>query len=120
MKTKTYIAVVLTVVFLVKFIAVDAHGLNIIFSGSDITFVNPHCEKNISNKSLTDFPEISQQDNSQAQMISLNGNCTSPFQFELFSWETHFPNLIVVSDAPFTSKLSYRYLDSVSPPPRLA
>ncbi len=119
MKTKSYIALVLTFVFLAKFVAVDAQGLNVLFSGNDITFVNPHCEKNNSIKKTTDAVSFSQQDNVEPQMITLDGNCNSQFHFELFSWDIKFSNLIVLSDDHFTSRLSYRYLDSVSPPPRL-
>ncbi|MEO5790256.1 MAG: hypothetical protein ACOH2D_06930 [Gelidibacter sp.] len=103
-----------------KFVAVDAYGLNIIFSGSDITFVNPHCEKKNSIKKTNDTSSFSQQDHIETQMITLDGNCSSKFQFELFAWDAHFSNPISVSDNHFTSRLSFRYLDSVSPPPRLA
>lgn len=105
--------------FLAKFVAVDANGLNIIFSGSDITFVNPHCEKNITNDKSNDTPSFSKQDSVQKQMITLDGNCSSPLQFELFSWDIYNSNPIVVFNPNFTSSLSFRYLDSVSPPPRL-
>ena len=120
MKTKTYIAVLLTFVFLAKFVAVDAHGLDIIFSGSDITFVNPNCEKFNSSKVSNDSSTFSQQDNVDTQIITLDGNCNSPFQFKLFSWESKRSDLIVVLDEHIASTLSYRYLDNVSPPPRSA
>lgn len=120
MKIKTYIAVLLTFVFLAKFVAVDANGLNVIFSGSDITFVNPHCEKNISNEKSNDTPNFSQHENVKTQMITLDGNCNSPFRFELFSWDAHYSNPIAFFDNHFTSNLNFRYLDSVSPPPRAA
>lgn len=119
LKTKSYIAVILTVVFIVKFIAVDANGLNILFSGSHITFVNPHCEKNMFNKESNDASSFSQQDPFKTQMVVLPGNCTSPFQIDLFSWDAYFLNPMVAFDEHFPSRLSYRYLDSVSPPPRL-
>lgn len=103
-----------------KFFAVDANGLNIIFSGSDVTFVNPHCEKNNSIKKSIDYSNFSQQETAETEMIGLTGNCTSPFQFVLFSWELNDSDLIAVFDDHFTSRLNYRYLDNVSPPPRLA
>ena len=118
-KTKTYIAVVLTFVFLAKFFAVDAHGLNIVFNGNDMTFVNPFCVKLKTSNESHDPSTFSQQANADIEMITLNGSCMSPFQFELFSWDMHYSNPIAVFDEHFTSRLSYRYLDSVSPPPRL-
>lgn len=102
-----------------KFLAVDANGLNVLFSGSDITFVNPHCKKKNSLKKLENSTSFSQPYQGSHQMISLIGHCATPFQFELFSWETNDSKPIAVSNDYFPSKLSYRYLDSVSPPPRL-
>lgn len=120
MKTNSYIAVLLTFIFLAKFVAVDANGLNIVFSGTNTTFVKPHCKKNPSIKKSNDNSSFSKQDNVETQMVTLSGNCTTPFQFELFNWETSYSEPIAVFDDHFPSKLSYRYLDSVSPPPRLA
>ncbi|WP_236027339.1 hypothetical protein [Gelidibacter pelagius] len=120
LKTKSYIAVVLIVIFLAKFAAIDANGLNIIFSGSTTTFVNPYCKKNSSSEKSDTSDSFSQQNHFETQVITLSGNCTSPFQFEIFSWEADFSDPIVVLNEYFTSKLSYRYLDSISPPPRVA
>ena len=120
MKIKTYIAVVLTFVFLAKLVALDANGLNLIFSASDIRFVNPHCEKNVSNTKSNNVPSFSQHENVKTQMITLDGHCNAPFQFELFSWKAHYSNPIAVFEDHFTSNLNFRYLDSVSPPPQEA
>ena len=120
MKTKSYIAAVLTFVFLAKFFAVDAHGLNIVFSEDDITFVNPLCEKGSFLEDSNEVLNFSQQDIVNSQMVILSGNCTSPFQLELLSWDLVYSNPIAVLHDHFTSRLNYRYLDNVSPPPQLA
>lgn len=120
LKTKSYIAVVLMVIFLAKFAAIDANALNIIFSGTSTTFVNPYCKKNASDQKSNASDSFSPHDQLETQVITLSGNCTTPFQFEIFSWEADFSDPIVVFNEHFTSKLSYRYLDSISPPPRVA
>ncbi|WP_031428429.1 hypothetical protein [Flavimarina sp. Hel_I_48] len=103
-----------------KFAAIDADGLNILFSGSDISFVNPHCKKENPPKQSKKTADFSQTDISASQVIALNGFCTSQFQLELFSWETNFAGPTVVFNEHFSSRLSYLYLDNASPPPRLA
>ncbi|MCC4229040.1 hypothetical protein [Zunongwangia profunda] len=118
-KTKTYIAVLLTFIFMAKFTAIDADGLNLLFSGSDISFVNPHCKKEKPPKQLKKIADFSQVDLSAPQVIALNGFCTSQFQLGLFSWKTILPNPIAVFNEHFSSRLSYLYLDNASPPPRL-
>src|SRR5690606_7767135 len=119
-KIKSYIAVVLMVIFLAKFAAIDANALNIIFSGTSTTFVNPYCKKNTSDQKTNGLDSYSSQDQIETQIITLSGNCTIPFQSEIFSWEVDFFDPILVFNNHFTSKLSYRYLDSISPPPRMA
>ncbi|WP_246516148.1 hypothetical protein [Aequorivita echinoideorum] len=103
-----------------KFLAIDANGLNILFSGSDITFVKPHCKKKNSAKNLKSTSSFSEGDNTTSEFISLSGFCTSQFQLELFTWEIVSPKPIAIFNEHFTSHLSYRYLDNDSPPPRLA
>ncbi len=119
-KNKTYIAVFLTFIFMAKFFAIDANGLNTIFSGNDITFVKSNCKKKNSPKQSNQKTEFSQNDFSASQLVTLSGFCTSQFQFELFTWETNISKPIAVFNEHFTSILSYRYLDNDSPPPRLA
>ncbi|KKM03880.1 hypothetical protein LCGC14_1769940 [marine sediment metagenome] len=116
---KTYIALVLTFIFVAKFLAVDANGLNVLFSGSEITFVNPHCKKRNSLKKLESSTDYSQQERGAHQMIYLNGQCNIAFQFESFTWSLNDPKAIVTLNDNVPSALSYRYLESVSPPPRL-
>jgi hypothetical protein len=101
------------------FTAIDVDGLNVLSSGSDITFVNPHCKKENPPKQSKDSTVTSQFDSAPVQLIGLNGYCTSQFQFEVFSWETDISESFAVFNEYFSSRLSYRYLDNASPPPRL-
>lgn len=103
-----------------KFIAVDANGLNALFSGSKISFVQPHCKKKNSPKQTKKTTEFAQADLTASQVISLSGYCTSQFQFEIFSWETPISKSTTVFSEHLTSILSYLYIDNDSPPPRLA
>lgn len=102
-----------------KFIVIDANGLNILFGGNDITFVKPFCKKKNAPKLTNKTMDLSQADVMTSQEILLSGFCTSQFQFELFSWTSNVSNPITVYNDYLTSKLNYRYLESVSPPPRL-
>lgn len=120
MNTKTYIAVFLTFIFLAKFAAIDADGLNFLFSGSDISFVNPHCESENTQKQSKKTANFSQADSVTTQVIALNGFCNSQFQLELYTWETTISKPIAIFNEHFSSNLSYHYLDNDSPPPRLA
>lgn len=103
-----------------KFVAVDANGLNVLFSGNDVSFVKPYCKKKNSSAQTNKTTNFSQVDLATSQVIALNGFCTSQFQFELFTWEIKIPRPVAVFNEYFSSNLSYRYLDNVSPPPRLA
>ncbi|MCX7550358.1 hypothetical protein [Xanthomarina sp. F2636L] len=120
MKTKTYIAALLTFIFLAKFVAIDANGLNVLFSGNNISFVKQNCKNKNSSKQTKKTTDFSQIDLSTSQEIILSGFCTSQFQFDLFTWETNILKSITVLNEHVPSNLSYRYLDNDSPPPRLA
>tara|TARA_R110002049_G_scaffold253340_1_gene428613 strand:+ start:198 stop:515 length:318 start_codon:yes stop_codon:yes gene_type:complete len=105
---------------MVKFLALDANGLNALFSGSEISFANPYCKKKNSAKQSNKTADFSEAGLTASQVIALSGFCTSQFQFELYSWETNFSETIAIINEHFSSNLSYRYLDNASPPPRLA
>ncbi|WP_251795680.1 MULTISPECIES: hypothetical protein [unclassified Arenibacter] len=119
MKTKTYIAVFLTFIFLAKFAAIDANGLNLLFSGSDISFQNPHCKKEKLLKHTKQNVVFSQAALQASQVITLNGFCSTQFQLAPFSWEIVVLKSTTVFNEHLTSKLSYLYIDNDSPPPRL-
>ncbi|MUH35519.1 hypothetical protein D9O36_06690 [Zobellia amurskyensis] len=103
-----------------KFIAIDANGLNALFSGSEIFFVKPNCKKKNSPKQLAKLADYSQGDQLALQVTLLDIACTSQFQFRVWSWETNISQPIAVNNQHYTSNLSYRYLDNAYPPPRLA
>ena len=114
-----YIAVFLTFIFLAKFAAIDANGLNLLFSGSDISFQNPHCKKEQLLKQTKQHAAFSKADLQTSQMIALNGFCNSQFQLAPFSWEIVVLKSTTVFNEHLTSKLSYLYIDNNYPPPRL-
>lgn len=120
LKTKTYIAVLLTLIFMAKFVAIDANGMSVLFSGSNISFVKSHCKKKNSAKQTNKTTDFSQADVSTWQVIELSGFCSSQFQFELVSWEANFSEPVAIFNEHLSSRLLYLYLDNASPPPRLA
>ncbi len=121
LKPKTYIAVLLTFIFMAKFVAIDAHALNTLFSDSDIIFVNPFCKKQADADLGTKKQNMSDQDqHASKEMLSLSGQCTTSFNLELLSWQINPSDQMTVLDDHLPSKLNYRYLESVSPPPRWA
>ncbi|MBU2940446.1 hypothetical protein KO494_12940 [Lacinutrix sp. C3R15] len=105
--------------FLVKLGAIDANGLNFLFSGNEITFVKPNCKKKNSPKLAKDNINVLQTNSLSTQMISLDSYCTSQFQFQLFSWDILYNEPFTVFNEHFSSKLSFRYLEHIAPPPRL-
>ncbi|MFL1895033.1 hypothetical protein ACJRPK_04980 [Aquimarina sp. 2-A2] len=96
----------------------DSNWLNLVFNGNDIAFFNPKCKKENSPKLVKDTADFSQIDISSMQVVALSGYCTPLFQFHIFSWEVNNPNPVPDVNSFFTSRLSYRYLENVSPPPR--
>lgn len=104
-----------------KFIAVDADGLNVVFQDDDVTFVNQmFCETQGNFQQSVKTTDLSQADQLASLVIPLNGFCTSQYQFVLLSWEPDCQEPIATFNAHSSSELSYLYLDSLSPPPRLA
>lgn len=119
MKSKTTISILLVVIFLGKFISVEANGLNLIFQNSNLTFVSSYCKKK-SSVEKPDSVKFSQKDISSIKAIGMVGSCTSQYQIETFNWETYNDDIPSEFDNQYFSNLSYRYLDNDSPPPRLA
>lgn len=119
MNFKGYIALFLVTVFMAKFTAVNANGLNFLFKDSGITFVNVHCKKeSVLNKKEVQ-QDIVEPQVSSLQVIALNSDCTMQFQLELFTWEAKNSSLIIVYNDYLRSKLRYLYLDKFLPPPRI-
>ena len=90
------------------------------FSGSDISFENPHCKKEKLLKHLKQQNVVfSQADLLASQVITLNGFCSSQFQLAPSSWESVVSKSTTVFNENLSPKLSYLYIDNDSPPPRL-
>lgn len=117
LKIKSYIAAVLNVIFLAKFAAIEANGLNVIFSETATTFVNPYCKKSNSNDKSNESASLSALDHVETQVIILSGNCMTPRQIDLLSCKMEYSEPNTAINEHFKSKLSYRYLDSISLPP---
>ena len=103
--------------FTANFFAVDANAIKI-FSKNEITFTNPYCKKKNTSTENSETQEFSKTDSGTSLMANLNSHCTSQFQFEVFSWENKLLKPITDFNEHFSSRLSYLYFDSTSPPPR--
>jgi hypothetical protein len=120
LKTKAYIAVFLTFIFLAKFATKDADGLNLLFSGSDISFVNPHCKTENPPKKTKKTADFSQANDLLAsRVITLNGFCTSQFQFETFNDQISFTETNYQKHNDHTESIISTFQDKFYPPPKV-
>ena len=115
MSTKTLIALFLIPLFLGKLLIVDASVMNLLSQGK-VTVVKTHCKKKPSGSDSYDFEQHVDSSNS---VIEIGSFCTPQFNFNVFSWSLSVSEDINMEDEQLTSILSYLYLDSHSPPPRL-
>ena len=104
--------------FLAKFIAIDANGLNIIMKESNISFVHKPCKKDIASKAKHKAMDVLNSDSSSVEQVIINGFCVSQFQLQQFSWGAKFSEKISVYSTFLTSTLSFLYLENTLPPPR--
>lgn len=103
-----------------KFLAIDANGLNIVFGGSDINFVTPHCQKEITSSKHHSVPSTWSSDDAGQHQVELQGFCVSQFEPQAFFWEPTSPEKMFVINSHITSDLSFLYLENTLPPPRMA
>ncbi|NEN24269.1 hypothetical protein G3O08_12220 [Cryomorpha ignava] len=106
---------------MVKFIAIDADGLNAVFGESEIAIVNPYCKSKNSPKQINRSADFSQIDHLDSPNLVLNSLCTSPFELKLLPVGADIIQPIVLFTEHFSSSLlSYLFIDNDCPPPRLA
>lgn len=113
--TKTLISLFLIPLFIGKLLVVDASVLNLLSQGK-VTVVKTNCKKKTSGSDSYDFEQYVDSKNS---VIEIGSFCTPQFNFNVFSWSLSVSEDMNMQDDQLTSRLSYLYLDSHSPPPRL-
>jgi hypothetical protein len=118
MRHKLHIAIFLVYIFLGKFLAVDANGLKIVFSQSDISFHKMYCKKKNSTRQTNKLADFTQNSSLSSHGFVLTNICTSELQFELFGWEGNFSEPASTFNKYFSSRLLYLYLDNALPPPQ--
>lgn len=118
MSTKTFISLLLLPIFIGKLFVVDAGVLKIL-SPVTISYVKPYCKKNQSGSDSIKTYEFEQTVETGNNTIELSSFCTPQFNFNVFLWDFNISEVADIAYVIFTSRLSYLYLDSHSPPPRL-
>ncbi|WP_194850384.1 hypothetical protein [Nonlabens antarcticus] len=117
-KAPTQIAILLLFIFLAKLIAIEGNGLNMLFSGSEISFVKSHCKKSYFTQDSQQSADFSDADPVNFQIITFQSLCNSAFQLEVFTWDACIYETGVVYNEHHISNLSYPYIDNSSPPPQ--
>ncbi len=117
MRLKSFISLILVFLFMGKLFIVDANAVEVIFQG-DISFVKPNCSKKHSIKKSSRPFNLHEHIDSEDSSLQLSSFCTTQFKFDVQSWEPLFSEVLNTKEKIFTSNLSYRYLDSKSPPPK--
>ena len=117
MSSKTFISLLLIPLFLGKLFIVDAGVINMVFKDT-ISIVKPYCKKKQSKSDTKGTHEFEHVDlkNSVTEFSSF---CTPQFNFNVFTLSVNNSEFVNVEDVLFISKLTYLYLDSQSPPPKL-
>ncbi|MDX1761918.1 MAG: hypothetical protein R3218_07155 [Christiangramia sp.] len=118
MSTKALISLFLIPLFLGKLFIVDASAINLLSHGS-ISFVKQYCQKKQSASHVHNTYDFEQTVDARDTIIKIGSFCTPQFNFNVFSWSFNNSEVINAEDVLFTSRLSYLYLDSHSPPPKL-
>ncbi|WP_037314412.1 hypothetical protein [Salegentibacter sp. Hel_I_6] len=118
MSTKALISLFLIPLFLGKLLIVDASLINLLSKGT-ISFVNPYCEKKALSSDKEKTYEFVQNVENQNLMVEISSFCTPQFNFNIFSWTPRLSEVFFEKNTIYSSKLSYLYLDSHSPPPKL-
>ena len=118
MSIKSLIALILIPIFVGKLFIVDAVIINL-FSEGKVTFVKPFCKKKGFNLEKDKPHEFVQDIDNQNTMLEISSFCTPQFNFIVFNWHPNLFEVFPRENSIFSSKLSYLYLDSHSPPPRL-
>jgi len=117
-KSKSYIALFLFFIFIAKFLAVDAHGLNVVFHSDKITFIKQDCKKKNLKINEDGTTNIASKIPSDLKVFTITSQCHSTYLFQTFNWN---PAKAEISITRFsfnlpTSKNSF--FDSLKRPPR--
>ncbi|MGA8854750.1 MAG: hypothetical protein WB492_11295 [Christiangramia sp.] len=119
MSLKPLISLFLIPLFLGKLFIVDASAINLLSHGT-ISFVKPYCQKKQSVSDVQYPNDFEHSVNAKNSITKISSFCTPQFNFNVYSWNFSHSEVINVEDILFTSRLSYLYLDSHSPPPKVA
>ena len=118
MNLKSLVSLTIVILFIGKLFLVDSNAADLLFQGN-ISFVKPNCSKKQSIKKNTGQFQFHKYLDSDDSNIELSSFCTTQFNFEVYSWELIISEVLHVEEESFTSNLSFRYLDSQSPPPKM-
>jgi hypothetical protein len=117
LKLKTYISLLFTIVFLGKFILIDANLISHMYDIDAITLLKPFCKKK-QLKTLPGEDHLYEASSNSSSSINLLNVCTSLYSLDLDKFE----NTITNPQArfyTFKSTALTPFFDNSSPPPKI-
>ncbi|MFD1096260.1 hypothetical protein [Salegentibacter chungangensis] len=117
MRTRIYISLFLIPLFLMKILIINSNGIGL-FLGDNFSIVKPYCEKEQPDLQDKKPEKLLQAADIQNDIQKISSFCTPQFNLEFLLWELSFSEEIPTEHNLFTSRLSCRYLENNSPPPR--
>lgn len=119
MNSKTIILFFMIPIFIGKLIVLDASFINII-SPSEVSFEKVNCMKDQVAKDLKTSLELKKPSKPNNRVILVNGFCNPQLYFSLYTWLLDIVEKTLHLSIKFDDSLSYIFIDSQSPPPKLA
>lgn len=117
MKPKAYIAVFLTLLFIVKVVSVDAKAYSMLLQSNEITLVNQYCDYG---KFMGGSDE--QQDFQEAQqhlILQIDFLCNTPVQLSVVEWESIVKEPVFKKHGYLPPSMPLVHTDRFYPPPRV-
>ncbi len=116
MYSRSFISVILIVLFLAKLVAVDARGFTQLSISEEIVLTKPQCKnKEVVTISGNMDTELAVKD---IHLLAIDDFCNNLTEISLFKWESK--EILTTSEftSLFFTNLSSRYLNCLSPPPK--
>lgn len=117
MDLKPYIALLFFLVFIGKFLIVDAKILVAVLDTNEISYVNPYC-KNRDGKANQGQTQENSFEASGDMAFQMDSICNALFKFEVFAWESKIIVEEPKMDSYYNTSIPEPVQDRFYPPPR--